>query len=675
MRMKKSAFTLWLSLIAGGATAQNVVVFGDSLSDVGQTGWNNKAAYYLADGSSTLLYSEHLANTLGSQQIASSKGGTDYAYSGGVVVGGNSSYFSLQPNVSLQQQINNYLNNGVDSQALHILWGGGNDMPAILARAVVSGNATASVLSDAAATAQTSATQWATLRQAGVNFVIAPTVPNVAYTPSLFQQFVATAANQFGAQVDAVASGYGSAATAAFQQAYQAASASLNSSTQTSQADFEQARQQVLRNTVAALYSSPLGAVLAANLDQTTFTTTLLQQYQTFATQAASATKMLNEATTTALNRVGGNIVRIDTDALFSDMLARPADYGLTNTVGTVCASTTQAVCTPSDQQAAAGKLFADGFHPGAIAHKAMADYILSVLQAPHEMAVVRHFAQQGNENALNIARQESNRHRSYRLPEKTVEGIAIYQYQTDSDSLSAGFKAQFTPNWQFSALFSQQSQQAEQNSVKVKAKSKILNTTVRYDADNWWLAGGLQVNAGKYDTSRSSQIAGAQHHQQAQTSGSVVSASIFGGYEWQFDQHIVAAIADLNSSHGKLAAFGEQNSGPTRLQFDAQRFTSLQSGIGAQYRYQSANWQPFVAIRWVKEWHNRAPEIRTGLNGGYFTVETAKADSHWFNTQVGIQWTPNASGLRLYATLNQDLARRNKLNDTAIQAGIAYQF
>ena len=71
------------------ALAQEVVVLGDSLSDVGQPGWNLKATYAKADGSLNSLYDEHIAKALGGTATASGKGGNIYAYSGGVVVGSN----------------------------------------------------------------------------------------------------------------------------------------------------------------------------------------------------------------------------------------------------------------------------------------------------------------------------------------------------------------------------------------------------------------------------------------------------------------------------------------------------------------------------------------------------------------------------------------------------------
>ncbi len=74
---------------------------------------------------------------------------------------------------------------------------------------------------------------------------------------------------------------------------------------------------------------------------------------------------MLNSQTTAALNQVGGNIVRIDTDRLFADMLASPERYGLANTTAPACSgSTTQNPCQPADAAQADSRLFADSFCP-----------------------------------------------------------------------------------------------------------------------------------------------------------------------------------------------------------------------------------------------------------------------------------------------------------------------
>ncbi|WP_039770651.1 autotransporter domain-containing esterase [Actinobacillus capsulatus] len=673
--MKKTYLALFASAFPSAAIAQDVVVFGDSLSDVGQTGWLNKAAYNQPNGTPNALYNEHLAKALGSSLIASSKGGSDYAYSGGVVVPTNSQYTNVQPNVAIAKQIQNYLANGVKRDALHIMWAGGNDIPIILTKAIASQDALQTVQTESTVAAQNSAQQWATLKQAGVSLLVAPTVPKVAYTPSLFQQFGTSAASSFADRVEAVKKGAGETAKKAFQDAFNANLATLNNSSQTNLADFENARIQVLANTASALYQSELGDALRAVVDQNSFTTTLIQQYQQFTTQAASATNFLNSVTTQALNSVGGNIVRIDTDALFKDMLSNPADFGLTNTTATVCASTTQTVCTATDQASADGKLFADGFHPGAVAHKVMADYILNVLQAPIEVSVLPQLALHSTEKTFDFARQQSNSNRLLNQEAKTVQGIAAYQRYKEGDEIYAGLKAQFTPQWQFSALFSQSDLEGAKGSTKGKIKSKAINTAVRYDADKWWVGAALQLSDNDYKTSRQIQLGSAKRSQKGETSGTVISTGVFGGYEWQFDNNQVALLADLTNSHGKVTDFGETEANAMRLSFEEQQIRSMRSGVGAEYRYQLADWQPYVNARWVKEWHDSPAELVTGFNNSKFKVGLAQADKSWVNVQAGLDWKAKSSPWHFQLAVQRDLGRRDNFSGTSFHTHVGYQF
>lgn len=184
----------------------------------------------------------------------------------------------------------------------------------------------------------------------------------------------------------------------------------------------------VLANTAAAIYSSPLGQALsAAGISEAAFNANLQTQYQSFAASATSATTLLNSQTTAALNQVGGNIVRIDTDRLFADMLASPERYGLANTTAPACSgSTAQSLCRPADAAQADSRLFADGFHPGPAAHQIMADYIINTLQAPQDMAALRRSVMEQSRNVQDFVREESNRQRSNPQAPHQPDGLQI---------------------------------------------------------------------------------------------------------------------------------------------------------------------------------------------------------------------------------------------------------
>lgn len=127
--------------LAGGSAAQpasysDIVVFGDSLSDVGNTANDPliklfspqaQPPYYQGRFSNGPVWVETLANDLGlSASTRSSVGGNNYAW-GGALSGSGTTGFGLIDNVGTQ--VNDYLSgNTPTADTLYVLWAGGNDL-------------------------------------------------------------------------------------------------------------------------------------------------------------------------------------------------------------------------------------------------------------------------------------------------------------------------------------------------------------------------------------------------------------------------------------------------------------------------------------------------------------------------------------------------------------------
>jgi outer membrane lipase/esterase len=101
-----------LRTATAASTYSQLIVFGDSLSDVGNAGRHSAGA----------LWDENLAGSLGLPLLPSSQGGTDYAIAGAAILAGGST--------SLPGQVATYLTAHpvADPHALYVIWGGGNDV-------------------------------------------------------------------------------------------------------------------------------------------------------------------------------------------------------------------------------------------------------------------------------------------------------------------------------------------------------------------------------------------------------------------------------------------------------------------------------------------------------------------------------------------------------------------
>ncbi|WP_338139852.1 autotransporter outer membrane beta-barrel domain-containing protein [Actinobacillus equuli] len=205
--------------------------------------------------------------------------------------------------------------------------------------------------------------------------------------------------------------------------------------------------------------------------------------------------------------------------------------------------------------------------------------------------------------------------------------------------------------------------------------KSKAINTAVRYDADKWWVGAALQLSDNDYKTNRQIQLDSAKRSQKGETSGAVISAGVFGGYEWKFDQSQVALLADLTNSHGKVTDFGETEANAMRLSFAEQQIRSVRSGVGTEYRYQFTDWQPYVNARWVKEWRDSPAELVTTFNNSKFKVGLAQADKSWVNVQAGLDWKAKSSPWHFQLAVQRDLGRRDNFSGTSFHTHVGYQF
>jgi outer membrane lipase/esterase len=171
------AAALLFSTAAAATTFDNVVVFGDSLSDAGNLslsmGSPTPMRFTTNPGTTT---AENVAAGLGLPVKASLLGGTDYAFGGAGVVQG------VAPVPTLPQQFQMYLaaNGGhADGNALFQVWGGANDI------FYLTGTSTdPNVL--AAGTVNAAKTELGLLGQmqaSGARYVVVYNLPNMGATP------------------------------------------------------------------------------------------------------------------------------------------------------------------------------------------------------------------------------------------------------------------------------------------------------------------------------------------------------------------------------------------------------------------------------------------------------------------------------------------------------------
>jgi len=114
--------------------------------------------------------------------------------------------------------------------------------------------------------------------------------------------------------------------------------------------------------------------------------------------QGTALTSAYNNALFSSLASSNLRVIPLDTFHFLQEVVANPGAYGITNVSGKACAvqpppaGGSSLFCSPlSTVPGGSSYLFADGVHPTAAAHEALADFAISVIEGPRQIALLPH--------------------------------------------------------------------------------------------------------------------------------------------------------------------------------------------------------------------------------------------------------------------------------------------
>jgi outer membrane lipase/esterase len=174
-----------VSIVAsGGVAAQfsNAFVFGDSLSDAGQYG----SRFTTNPGLTFPMYlSERYGFTIG----PSFQGGNDYGQGGARVNSPSPLIPPSAPNLSIAQQVSQFLAKGpLDTNALYQIQGGANDLLVLAGQAAAGQITPAQLQAGVTQAAIDLATQVGRLQAAGARYLVVYNLPDIGKTPAAAAQ-------------------------------------------------------------------------------------------------------------------------------------------------------------------------------------------------------------------------------------------------------------------------------------------------------------------------------------------------------------------------------------------------------------------------------------------------------------------------------------------------------
>lgn len=404
----------------------------------------------------------------------------------------------------------------------------------------------------------------------------------------------------------------------------------------------------------------------------------------------SALTRSHNANLTTALqtiaNRRDVNVLPLDVNALFGEVLADPARYGFINVTDSCLGNPN---CTNPDQF-----LFWDGIHPSARAHQLIGEYAAAALVAPQ--AIVPQA-----EIALNIAKRQVQ-HIDARLlalrgvQPATNQRLGVFLngdvnfgdrsegnnepgYDFINTNLTAGIDYRVSNNLALGVAFGYVNGDNDLNEFgDLDVDGYAVSLYSNFVQNNFYT--DAVISHGNNDFEIARQITFDNRTATADTNGNQFSADVNSGYVFRSGNVAFGPTLGLRYDRINIDGYTERGAGSLNLRVDDQEAESvvLSAGVQAAITFNTdvGTVIPNIRVSYERELANDSREIITELvTQPGIPMRTAVGDHDRDYIKLGIGthvvFSENASGLIDYATA----IGRDNFSDHVIRGEIRYQF
>ena len=338
-------------------------------------------------------------------------------------------------------------------------------------------------------------------------------------------------------------------------------------------------------------------------------------------TQLAS---IYNSSLFDGLATAGLRVIPLDTFHLLQEIVASPATYGFSNVTGTACQPQIVAqslTCGPSSYvtpDAPTTYAFADGIHPTTGAHAILADFAISVLEAPRQIAVLPEVAA-----FVGRARADMIGARLLAMPagggarwwaavrgdghdfDKDAAGVA---FDGDGAALTVGVEAaRGAMTYGAFGGFSRQQVEWGEDRGDFEHGDATIGGYLGWTKGSLWANGLLSYSRLDFDTDRDVHLGPATRTHSGSTDGGNVSASINGGWNFTAGGLRHGPVLGLLAQRIDVDSYAEdQASLSTSLGYPDQNHDSLVGTAGWQARYAvNETWTPYAKLTWDRDFED----------------------------------------------------------------------
>ena len=371
------------------------------------------------------------------------------------------------------------------------------------------------------------------------------------------------------------------------------------------------------------------------------------------AAQISQIVSLYNTTVQTGLNALGGNVMRVDTAAIYNDILASASALGLSNTTSPACGTVASVVCTPANLVAPNANttyLFADSVHPSGAGGALFAQYVASMIAGPQLTATLTEgpmAVEQATFRAVD-ARMWSALDTPYAA--KGVNVWASYDYanpdidlglvsgDADLNTLSIGGDLRVSPHVMAGAAAHFSKYDASYTGGGHEMNEVAATIYGGWGSGPWYVGGSLIIGTLDYDdVDRTFDIGTTTRTVSGGTSGVHWGLRALGGYWFKHSNVLHGPFAKLVYQDISVNGFSESATATTSLRYGNQDRESLISSVGWQAQGTFGAVRPFGRVTWEYEFKDDARTVTAypAVGGGY-TVTAGTPDDNWFLFNFG---------------------------------------
>lgn len=393
------------------------------------------------------------------------------------------------------------------------------------------------------------------------------------------------------------------------------------------------------------------------------------------AASAAGATAIsagYNTTLFTGLQGAGIKVIPVDTFALFTDVRANAAAFGITNTTGIACgpfppitsaSNPSSQFCLPSNYvtpNAATTYLFADGVHPTSIVHRITADFVKQLIEGPTQYGLLAEAALRARESQMRLLEDGIAVGRQKPLGGwnlfASVDGQRAqidsspgnYGFDAHAHSYAVGVTLHASDALTIGGALGQSFIGGDfgQGAGGFSMREKLVSLFASVRAGGFW--GNAVGSIGDTDFNsvhRNIQLANVMRTANTNPGGSNAAVSVSGGYDFSFGRFQVGPTVGVVSQSITINGFDESAAevGSAALRIYEQTRKSEVWNAGIRASMDLGAWTPWLRVTADKERKNDerfvgATPISMVAIGNRYDIPAYVPDNNFVVSSIGVQ-------------------------------------